>query len=84
MPPPDVIARGVLGRTVSVAESRATGATAEVVCPHCKKTFEPEPLEGSSAHHRGFKCPHCRLFVPSDRAGEPTVDAASRNGHQFG
>jgi hypothetical protein len=27
---------------------------------------------GSSAPGpRGFKCPHCRLFVPIDRAGEP-------------
>ena len=59
-----------------MAESRSPGVTAVVVCPHCKKTFEPELLEGSRAHFRGFKCPHCRLFVPSDRANEPALDGA--------
>jgi len=38
-----------------------------IVCPHCKKTFDGELLaEGS--RHEGFKCPHCRLFVPAERA----------------
>jgi hypothetical protein len=38
-----------------------------IVCPHCKKTFDGELLaEGS--RHEGFKCPHCRLFVPAQRA----------------
>jgi len=38
-----------------------------VVCPHCKKPFDGELLaEGS--RHEGFKCPHCRLFVPAERA----------------
>ncbi|HEY7016986.1 MAG TPA: hypothetical protein VH297_00840 [Gaiellaceae bacterium] len=42
-----------------------------VVCPHCGKEFEAELLEASSAQGpRGFKCPHCRLFVPLERAGE--------------
>jgi DNA-directed RNA polymerase subunit RPC12/RpoP len=37
------------------------------VCPHCKKPFDGELLaEGS--RHEGFKCPHCRLFVPAERA----------------
>jgi tRNA(Ile2) C34 agmatinyltransferase TiaS len=37
------------------------------ICPHCKKPFEGELLaEGS--RHEGFKCPHCRLFVPAERA----------------
>lgn len=37
------------------------------VCPHCKKPFDAELLaEGS--RHEGFKCPHCRLFVPAGRA----------------
>jgi transposase-like protein len=39
-----------------------------LVCPHCKKPFNAELLSGS-ARHRGFKCPHCRLFVPVERAG---------------
>jgi DNA-directed RNA polymerase subunit RPC12/RpoP len=44
-----------------------------VVCPHCGKEFNAELLESSSATGpRGFKCPHCRLFVPLDRA-EPAA-----------
>ncbi|HSC91879.1 MAG TPA: hypothetical protein VLB86_09535 [Gaiellaceae bacterium] len=43
----------------------------EVTCPHCRKPFEAAPLARPSARHRGFKCPHCRLFVPADRASEP-------------
>lgn len=40
-----------------------------VVCPHCGKEFEAELLSALSARGpRGFKCPHCRLFVPADRA----------------
>ena len=41
-----------------------------VVCPHCKKAFESELLAGAAARYRGFKCPHCRLFVPHERAAE--------------
>jgi len=40
----------------------------EVECPHCHKPFTAEPIEGSAARYRGFKCPHCRLFVPYERA----------------
>jgi hypothetical protein len=42
----------------------------EVECPHCHKNFEAEVLEGAAARYRGFKCPHCRLFVPFERADE--------------
>ena len=42
--------------------------TLEVVCPHCSKPFA-SPLMGSG-RHSGFKCPHCKLFVPVDRAGD--------------
>ena len=42
----------------------------EVECPHCHKTFSAEPIEGSAARYRGFKCPHCKLFVPYARAAE--------------
>ncbi len=42
-------------------------AAQAILCPHCKKTFDGELLaEGS--RHEGFKCPHCRLFVPAERA----------------
>ena len=37
----------------------------EVECPHCHKPFSAELIEGSAARYRGFKCPHCRLFVPA-------------------
>jgi DNA-directed RNA polymerase subunit RPC12/RpoP len=40
----------------------------EIVCPHCGKPFEGELLEGGAARYRGYKCPHCKLFVPAERA----------------
>jgi transposase-like protein len=43
----------------------------EIVCPHCKKTFTAELLGGETQRHRGFKCPHCKLFVPADRTRQP-------------
>jgi DNA-directed RNA polymerase subunit RPC12/RpoP len=49
----------------------------DVECPHCHKTFTAEVIEGSAARYRGFKCPHCRLFVPAAHGGD---DAISRNG----
>jgi len=39
-----------------------------VLCPHCRKTFSAEPMDGDAARYRGFKGPHCRLFVPLERA----------------
>jgi endogenous inhibitor of DNA gyrase (YacG/DUF329 family) len=42
----------------------------EVECPHCHKSFTAEPIEGTAARYRGFKCPHCKLFVPYERAQE--------------
>jgi DNA-directed RNA polymerase subunit RPC12/RpoP len=48
----------------------AAAQTHDVVCPHCKKPFAGELLEGEAERHRGFKCPHCRLFVPAGRADE--------------
>jgi DNA-directed RNA polymerase subunit RPC12/RpoP len=41
--------------------------TFEIVCPHCKKTFNADLMAGSAERYRGFKCPHCRLFVPAAR-----------------
>jgi DNA-directed RNA polymerase subunit RPC12/RpoP len=40
----------------------------EVVCPHCKKPFSAELMGSGDDPRRGFKCPHCRLFVPYERA----------------
>jgi DNA-directed RNA polymerase subunit RPC12/RpoP len=51
-----------------MAEHAAEPGRDEVVCPHCKKTFTAELLAGQTERHRGFKCPHCKLFVPADRA----------------
>ncbi len=39
----------------------------DVVCPHCRKSFEGRLLAGRFARHQGFKCPHCRLFVALER-----------------
>ena len=41
--------------------------TFDVVCPHCKKPFRGELIEGDTPANRGFKCPHCRLFAPYER-----------------
>jgi DNA-directed RNA polymerase subunit RPC12/RpoP len=50
-----------------VAEER------RVVCPHCGKEFEGELLAPETTPGpTGFKCPHCRLFVPLERA-EPAA-----------
>jgi transposase len=51
-----------------VAEIPAEASPQQVVCPHCKKTFTAPLMAGATARHRGFKCPHCKLFVPADRA----------------
>jgi phage FluMu protein Com len=48
----------------------------EVVCPHCRKTFIGTLIDGAAARYRGFKCPHCKLFVPAERT-ESEADASS-------
>ena len=40
----------------------------DVECPHCHKSFSGPAIEGAAARYRGFKCPHCKLFVPESRA----------------
>ncbi|HET8651594.1 MAG TPA: hypothetical protein VFM13_03380 [Gaiellaceae bacterium] len=46
------------------------------VCPHCGKSFEADIL-GPNTSRAGFKCPHCKLFVPIGRADDPQhADAA--------
>ena len=42
----------------------------EVVCPHCSKPFQGQVMAGAAARYSGFKCPHCRLFVPFERTEE--------------
>jgi transposase-like protein len=41
-----------------------------VTCPHCRRSFEADVLEGRAARYNGFKCPHCKLFVPFERVEE--------------
>lgn len=47
-------------------------------CPHCHKPFAAELLAGGAERHRGFKCPHCKLFVPESRAEDAPL---SRDSH---
>jgi transposase-like protein len=48
----------------------------DVECPHCHKSFAAERIEGGrAARYLGFKCPHCRLFVPLQRASRPTRES---------
>jgi transposase-like protein len=46
------------------------GQEFDVNCPHCKKPFKASLMAGAAARHHGFKCPHCKLFVPYARAEE--------------
>jgi hypothetical protein len=48
----------------------AAEETYEVSCPHCKKPFTGRLLSGTAARYHGFKCPHCKLFVPFARVNE--------------
>ncbi len=41
-----------------------------VECPHCHKRFTASAIEGTRLRYRGFKCPHCKLFVPLQRAAD--------------
>jgi DNA-directed RNA polymerase subunit RPC12/RpoP len=47
-----------------------TEETYELTCPHCKKQFEASLIAGGAERYRGFKCPHCKLFVPARKADE--------------
>ena len=51
--------------------------TFDVICPHCKKSFTAELIDGAAARYRGFKCPHCKLFVPAERTEADEQPAAS-------
>jgi hypothetical protein len=53
-----------------VTDDRAQATVYEVLCPHCSKSFREELLTGPAERYHGFKCPHCRLFVPFDRVAE--------------
>ena len=53
-----------------VADDPVQATVYDVVCPHCGKSFRDELLTGSAERYHGFKCPHCRLFVPLERVAE--------------
>ena len=46
-------------------------------CSVCKKTFSAELIDGAAARYRGFKCPHCKLFVPAERTDADEEPAPS-------
>ena len=48
------------------------GKTYDVTCPHCRKPFSAQSI--GEARHQGFKCPHCKLFVPIERGDEQLVE----------
>jgi DNA-directed RNA polymerase subunit RPC12/RpoP len=50
-----------------MSEEAVGNEATEIVCPHCKKPFSASLIPGSAERYRGFKCPHCRLFVPATR-----------------
>ena len=67
------------GKTLSVSEPSPLDDY-EIVCPHCHKRFAGELIEGRAARYEGFKCPHCKLFVPLERVeGEERDPAAPRH-----
>ena len=53
-----------------MGEAAASKTAYEVECPHCHKSFRATLISGGAARYRGFKCPHCKLFVPFERADE--------------
>jgi hypothetical protein len=58
------------GKKTFVAEPPSPLDDYEIVCPHCRKRFAGELIEGRAARYEGFKCPHCKLFVPLHRIEE--------------
>jgi hypothetical protein len=57
-----------------MADDPAQATVYDVTCPHCRKAFRAELLPGPAARYNGFKCPHCRLFVPLERVDPATAD----------
>jgi hypothetical protein len=71
------VANCVTGYTRRVTGVRQSESF-DVECPHCHKGFAAEPIKGGRAgRYRGFKCPHCKLFVPLQRAAGAADGGAS-------
>jgi hypothetical protein len=49
-----------------------------IECPHCHKQFSAQPVSGRAARYAGFKCPHCRLFVPFTRVADQADDRPAK------
>ena len=62
-----------------IADVPAQTTVYDVTCPHCGKPFREELLTGPARRYNGFKCPHCRLFVPLERV-EPDGRAPEPSG----
>ncbi len=58
--------RTQLGRTVGGSFDIVAAPPETVTCVHCKKTFET-PVVGANTRHAGYKCPHCKLYMPLAR-----------------
>ena len=65
--------RGGIVSLSGMSEARDDVAAFELTCPHCRKPFAGHLLAGSAARYEGFKCPHCRLFVPLARIEQPPI-----------
>jgi DNA-directed RNA polymerase subunit RPC12/RpoP len=50
-----------------------TSESSEITCPHCHQTFPGHLMAGGAQRHRGFKCPHCKLFVPESRTEDTAL-----------
>ena len=59
---------------------RSDAVNYDVTCPHCRKRFTASLIEGAAARYRGFKCPHCKLFIPYERADEAEVTVRGTQG----
>ena len=54
----------------------ANPAEQSLLCPHCRKTFSAGLL-GTGTARAGYKCTHCKLFVPLERTDEPQPENAA-------
>jgi hypothetical protein len=54
----------------------AEQTTAKVTCPHCHKPFAPR-IAARGPRQQGYKCPHCKLFVPESRAEDAALSRDS-------
>jgi hypothetical protein len=64
-----------------MATDAQSGNTQAVSCPHCHKPFAAELIAGGPERHRGFKCPHCKLFVPESRAEDAPLSRSDDELH---